>query len=72
MSHPVRMTPEEAESRLWQIAHTLDELSIQQSQIHEGEEGLACTLMLLFHALEDCAVALRPLVHHSLPDSSRH
>ncbi|WP_419787312.1 hypothetical protein [Pseudodesulfovibrio sp.] len=68
MSHPVRMTPEEAESRLWQIAHTLDELSLQQSSIHEGEGGLGATLMLLYHQLEDCAVALYPLAKESAFD----
>ena len=72
MSHPVRMTPEEAESRLWQIAHALDELSDQQSQIHQGEEGLASTLMLLYHSVEDCVVALHSVVHTPVPSSSRH
>ncbi|SOB60531.1 conserved protein of unknown function [Pseudodesulfovibrio profundus] len=69
MTHPVRMTPEAAAARLWEIAHTLDELSLQQSRLHEGEEGLASTLMLLYRNLEDCASALYPL-HPSVPDSS--
>jgi hypothetical protein len=65
------MTPAEAESRLWQIAHALDELSEQQSMIHEGEGGLATVLMLLYRQLEDCAVSLRPLVQTMVPGSSR-
>lgn len=68
MLHPVTMTPEEAVARLWDIAHTLDELSDLESQAHEGDGGMASSLRLLYKLAEDCAVTLHPLVHAPKPD----
>lgn len=73
MSHPVRMTPQEAVSRLWSIAHTLDELSVQQSMVYEGDDGgLASILRLLYQHTEDCAMALHPAIHLPASDRSAH
>jgi hypothetical protein len=56
------MTPEEALNRLWEIAHTLDELSDLHSIAFEGDGGIACALRLLYKQAEDCAVSLHPVV----------